>query len=81
MSALAKPATELRANDVRADGAQREIMLAREHVLIRRRVSGIEMRLDVPSGAYRGVVLSLARRRPAAAFIASAFGIGTRTSA
>ena len=45
--------------DARADGAQREIVLARESVLIRRRVGGIEMKLDVPARAYRGVLLSL----------------------
>ena len=49
----------MRARDARADGSQREVFLARGEVLIRRRVAGIDMRLDVPARAYRGVLLSL----------------------
>lgn len=68
MGAWDYSATRLRAGDARADGAQREIILARENVLIRRRVSGVDMRVDVPARAYRGVVLSMCETAAGAAF-------------
>lgn len=45
--------------DSRADGGQRDVTLTRHRVIIRRHVSGMGMKIDVPTGAYRGVVLSL----------------------
>ena len=52
-------AQTLCASDGRADGAQRKISISRERILISRRVAGIAMNIDVPSRAYRGVVLTL----------------------
>lgn len=49
----------MRASDARADGATRDISFARGEILIRRRVSGIDMKVGVPASNYRGVVLSL----------------------
>lgn len=45
--------------DSRADGGQRDVTLTRHRVTIRRRIAGMGMKIDVPTGAYRGVVLSL----------------------
>ena len=44
--------------DLRADEGEREVMLGRERVTIRRRMQGIRMLIAVPTCAYRGVVLS-----------------------
>ena len=45
--------------DSRADGGQRDVTLTRHRVTIRRRIAGMGMKIDVPTHAYRGVVLSL----------------------
>lgn len=45
--------------DSRADGGQRDVILTRHRVTIRRRIAGMGMKIDVPTRAYRGVVLSL----------------------
>jgi hypothetical protein len=45
--------------DARADGGQRDVTLTRHAVTIRRRIAGMGMKIDVPTRAYRGVVLSL----------------------
>jgi len=45
--------------DCRADGGQRDVTLTRHCVIIRRRIAGMGMKIDVPTRAYRGVVLSL----------------------
>ena len=45
--------------DARADGGQRDVTLTRHRVTIRRRIAGMGMKIDVPTCAYRGVVLSL----------------------
>lgn len=45
--------------DSRADGGQRDVTLTRHRVTIRRAIAGMGMKIDVPTGAYRGVVLSL----------------------
>jgi hypothetical protein len=45
--------------DSRADGGQRDVTLTSHRVTIRRQVAGMGMKIDVPTRAYRGVVLSL----------------------
>lgn len=47
------------ASDAGADGRVRQIELHREHVLVRRAVRGIRMKLDVPLSAYRGIALRI----------------------
>lgn len=45
--------------DPRADGRSRRVSLARDHILIARRMAGIDMRLRVPVAAYLGAALSV----------------------
>ena len=59
MKASAAFSETLRAVDARADGAVRDISFGREKIIIRRRLGGVDMKVDVPTNAYRGVVLSL----------------------
>jgi len=49
------------ADDPRADNRRRVIDVAREAVIIQRSVAGVTMTIRVPSIAYRGVALRLAR--------------------
>ena len=46
------------ADDARADGGRRMILLAPRCVTIRRRLRGVKMQLLVPVDSYKGVVLS-----------------------
>lgn len=46
-----------RAGDAGADGRTRDVELYREHVVVRRRVSGIAMALDLPVTEFLGVAL------------------------
>ncbi|MFN3659502.1 MAG: DUF6101 family protein [Pseudolabrys sp.] len=48
------------ASDAAADGREREIELHRERVVVRRRVSGMPMALNMPLSAFSGVALRLA---------------------
>lgn len=54
--------------DRRADGAVREVAIARRRVFIARRIAGIDMRIAVATSAYRGVALSLATTAAGASF-------------
>lgn len=49
----------LTAQDPRADGQHREILLSADAVTIRRRLNGIAMRVSVPVRAYDGVCVAL----------------------
>jgi hypothetical protein len=51
--------------DARADQSARTVSLERRRVLISRRLDGIDMRIGVPMGSYRGVALSLSKDDPA----------------
>jgi Family of unknown function (DUF6101) len=46
------------ADDARADGGRRMILLAPRCVTIRRRLRGVKMQLLVPVDSYKGIVLS-----------------------
>jgi hypothetical protein len=48
-----------RANDAGADGQVRHIELDREHVILRRAVRGMAMKIRMPVSAFRGVALQL----------------------
>jgi len=67
--------------DCRADGGQRDVTLTRHCVIIRRRIAGMGMKIDVPTRAYRGVVLSLEQSARGACIIASPCAMPTLTSA
>ena len=45
--------------DARAENREREVSFDRERVIIARRFQGVRMRVNVPTRAYRGVVLTL----------------------
>jgi hypothetical protein len=62
-TAIPSPSRRLRieADDPRADNRRRVIDIAREAVVIRRSVAGVAMTIRVPSIAYRGVALRLAK--------------------
>jgi hypothetical protein len=47
------------AADPRADGGQRQILIAADSIAIDRRVAGVRMRLALPIGAFRGVSLAM----------------------
>jgi hypothetical protein len=51
--------------DARADQSARTVSLERRRVLISRRLQGIDMKIGVPMGSYRGVALSLSSDNPA----------------
>jgi hypothetical protein len=60
MSALpVRPVARIVADDPRADGGSRQIMIAETSIAIDRRVAGVQMRLSLPIAAYRGVLLTL----------------------
>lgn len=48
------------ANDAVADGRERQVEIDRERVLVRRRVRGMAIRLNVPIAAFLGVSVGLA---------------------
>lgn len=48
-----------RAGDAGADGRMRDVELYSEHVVVRRRVSGIAMALDLPVTEFLGVALQV----------------------
>ena len=50
---------QLTAQDPRADGQRREVLLSAQSVTIRRRLNGIVMRVSVPVRAYEGVCVAL----------------------
>ena len=45
--------------DVAADGQVRHVELHREHVVLRRALSGIKMAVNLPVAAYLGVVIRM----------------------
>ncbi len=47
------------ASDARADGRVRQVELARDHVVIRRTVLGMPVRIRLPLTAFKGVTLKL----------------------
>jgi len=49
------------ASDAAADGRVREVELHRERVIVRRRLNGMRMALNMPVAAFAGVALRLAR--------------------
>ena len=50
----------LDASDPRADGRRREVHIARDRIVIARRVDGVAMRIALPPSAYDGVLLGIA---------------------
>lgn len=59
MSALAYLPPSFDSRDPRADGRLRKVWLRREHIVIDRRLSGMDMRVQVPVSTYLGVALSV----------------------
>jgi hypothetical protein len=57
------------ADDARADGGRRMILLAPRCVTIRRRLRGVKMQLLVPVDSYKGIVLSREDHPSGALFI------------
>jgi Family of unknown function (DUF6101) len=57
------------ADDARADGGRRMILLAPRCVTIRRRLRGVKMQLLVPVDSYKGIVLSREDHSSGALFI------------
>ncbi len=57
------------ADDARADGGRRMILLAPRCVTIRRRLRGVKMQLHVPMDSYKGIVLSREDHPSGARFI------------
>ena len=47
------------ASDARADGRVRDVELARDHVVIRRTLNGMPLKIRVPVSAFTGVTLKL----------------------
>ena len=48
-----------RRKDAGADGQVRQVELHREHVVLRRAVRGMRMKLGLPVSAFRGIALRL----------------------
>jgi hypothetical protein len=49
----------IEAFDARAEGARRSVEVTRERVVITRRVGGVDMRVALEPGQYKGVLLSV----------------------
>ncbi len=56
------------ADDPRADGGRRMVLLAPRYVTIKRRLRGVKMHLSVPVESYRGVVIACEQRPEGAVY-------------
>jgi hypothetical protein len=68
MTELAYLPHAFESRDPRADGRSRRVSLRRDHIVIARRMAGIDMRLRVPVSAYLGAALSVGTKCDGAVF-------------